>query len=174
MTPQDFNIDIRNKTKSERFRYWLQCIIGVGSSVFCIIYINVTTDRFGNKIPIVVTYILLFLFVVSLISIYQLVKKYRITTVLNNKPSKIKHAAIISTFARMPIILKNESGNYMTLTYQKNKFSVDYEIDLIYDETQICFVVIGRGYKNGGLIDFGSATKLRKMITNQLRHELDK
>ena len=173
MTVQDFNIDIRNKTKSERFCYWLQCILGVCISAICIIYVNISTDKLGNKIPIGVTYILLCVFVVSLISIYQLVKKYRLTTVLNNKPSETKHSAILSAFARMPIILKSESGNYMTLIYQKNKISVDYEIDLIYDETQICFVVIGRGYKNGGLIDFGGATRLRKIITTELTFDLD-
>ena len=49
----------------------------------------------------------------------------------------------------MPISLKNETGNYLTFIYQKNKISVDYEIDLIYDEKQIRFVVIGRGFMNG-------------------------
>lgn len=173
MTVHDFNIEIRNKTKSERFSYWLQCIIGVSISVFCIIYVNVTTDRLGNKIPIGVTYVLLCLFIVSLISIYKLIKKYRVTTVLNNKSIEIKHAAILSAFARLPIIFKNESGNYIAVIYQKNKISVDYEIDLIYDETQICFIVIGRGYKNGGLVDFGSTTRLRKIITTELTFDLD-
>jgi hypothetical protein len=174
MTIQEFNINIRNKTKSERFRFWLQSILGVCISVFCIIYVNIKTDKLGNKIPISITYILLCVLAVSLIGMYQLLKKYRITTILNDKKSEIKYAAIVSAFAKKPIILKEESGNYMTLIYQKNKISVEYEIDLIYDETQICFVVIGRGYKNGGLIDFGSATKLRNIIITELTLDLNK
>ena len=100
-------------------------------------------------------------------------KKYRITTVLNNKSPQIKYAAIVAAFARLPIILKEESGNYMTFVYQKNKMSVDYEIDLVYDETQISFIVIGKGFKFGGPIDFGNATKLRNIITAELRVDLD-
>jgi hypothetical protein len=173
MTVQEFNINFKNKTKHERFSYWLQCILGVCISVFFIIYINSTTDKLGNKIPKVVTYLLLCIFAVSLFSVYKLVNKYRITTLLNNKPSEIKHAAIISTFSKMPIISKNVLNNYMTLIYQKNKISVDYEIDLFYDETQICFVVIGRGYKKGGLIDFGNATKLSKKIITELTIDLN-
>ena len=173
MTVQDFNIDVRNKTKSERIGYWLQSIIVGGISIFLIVYMNIKTDKLGNKIPISITYMLLFVLAVSIICIYQLLKKYRITTVLNNKSPEIKYAHIVAAFARLPIISKEESDNYMTFIYQKNKMSVDYEIDLVYDETQICFIVIGKGFKFGGPIDFGNATKLRNIITNELKVDLD-
>ena len=168
MTVQEFNIDVGNKTKSERVGYWLQSIFIAASSIFCIVYVNIKTDKLGNKIPISVTYILLCLLAISIFSISQLLTKYRITTVLNNKSPNIKYADIIAAFARLPVILKEESGNYMTYIYQKNK-SVNYEIDLVYDETQICFIVIRYGVNYGGPIDFGKATKLRNMITNELK-----
>ncbi|HEU5054520.1 MAG TPA: hypothetical protein VFT78_15500 [Hanamia sp.] len=173
MTVQEFNIHVRNKTKSEKVGYWVQSISVAGSSLFCIVYVNIKSDKLGNKIPIGVTYILLCVLAISIISIYQLLKKYRITTVLNNNSSKIKHAAIVAAFARLPAILEVESDNYMTFIYQKNK-SVDYQIDLVYDETQVCFSVIRKGVNYGGPIDFGNATKLRNIITNELRGDLDK
>jgi hypothetical protein len=173
MTIQEFNIDVRNKTKSERIGYWFQSILVAGSSIFCIVYVNIKTDRLGNKIPMSVTYILLCVLAVSIFSFYQLSTKYRITTILNDKTPKIKYADIIAAFTRLPIISKEESGNYMTFIYQKNK-DVNYEIDLLYDETQICFIVIRKGLNYGGPIDFGRANKLRNNITNELRIDLDR
>ena len=171
MTVEDFKINVRVKTKKERIQYWLQCIIGIGISIFSILYVNTKTDKLGNKIPIGVTYILIILLLIVIISVIQLLGKYRITTVLSNKSQEIKYAKIISALGRLPVISREESANFMHFVYQKNKWSIDFEIDLIYDENQICFVVIGRGYKDGGLIDFGRATKIRNLIISVLSSE---
>ena len=61
----------------------------------------------------------------------------------------------------------------MTYIYKKNK-KVNYEIDLLYNETRICFIVVRKGLNYGGPIDFGKATKLRNIITKELKVDLDK
>ena len=171
MTFIEFNTFINRKTRSERIGYWIQCVFGISVSfLFCVSTI-IFPEKYGEH-PLFGTAISFTFFTIVCLSLYKLINKYNITIYKNELPENKKKEVMFAILKRLPITKQENEGNYFFFTYQKNSWRIDYEIDLIIDNEQFAFMLVGRGFNRGGLIDFGRAKKIKQKILDEIEIEL--
>ena len=167
----EFKTLMNRKIRFERIGYWFQCLFGISLSLPFLISTIIYPEKYGEH-PLIGTAISFSVFSIVCVSLYKLINKYKITIYKNELPENNKKDIIFAILKRLPITKLENKGNYFFFTYQKNNWRIDYEIDLLVDNEQIAFMLVGRGFNRGGLIDFGRSKKLKQKLVDEIEIEL--
>lgn len=172
MSFDEFENIVKNKIRPEKRCWEIRLIIPMIGLSTMTIYYNITKNKYGNIMPLPVTLLLISLIIFLGYCYYKLTNKYQITIYNDNHNIDLKFKAIQNILERLRATHITQVDNYFTFNYQKNMWKVTYEYFLYYDDNQFAFLANGRGFNGGGLIDFGSANRMRKKLLNEISSEL--
>ncbi len=177
MTLEQFQKKVARANWLDKYLYYLLFLAATAGGFFIlydVIIHQAKYDKHGTRYLGYLSF--LFLTTLGISGIYFLPNRYKIITIASSLPADKKEKIIAEVLKEFGNPYCHTDNDFYNFIYKKNWWTSGYNVYLSFDSFNFYLSVqaVTRGYRGGGIIDFGGTERVRKKTISCLTSLLAK